>query len=267
MLLANLDAGASKAGMSVLRATTEIGGTRFACLRHGHLDLMLDGGAREEAAVSALITLADAAIALRQVGERLVFVVEGIEGFVYKGRSTTHLFDTADQAGGIRLCLRTWARFRGVTFDDVRDVRKTTARQARRVLFGKGGDSAGDNEVVIAVRACVAGMPPMPVPVPSTNSKAYAAMHAYDASAAGLAVAVELLGWKTLRLPEPASVEIMKYRGEAARRQAEKEAEKVNARRLELAGGPASVVERRLDSRHTRRRRREAAIAAAARRV
>jgi hypothetical protein len=261
MLLANLDAGASKAGMSVLRATTEARGTRFVCLRHGHLDLELDGGAREEAAVGALITLADTALALRQVGERLVFVVEGIEGYVYPGRSTTHLFDTADQAGGIRLCLRTWARFRGVTFDDVRDVRKTTAKQVRRVLFGKQGDSAGDNEVVLAVQACVAGMPPMPVPVPSPSAKAYAAMHAYDASAAGLAVAVDILGWKTLRLPDAAIVEIIKYRGEEARREAEKKARKA----VEIHGGTEPVKAPRIQSRHTRRRRSQAAQAAARR--
>jgi hypothetical protein len=263
MLLANLDAGASKAGMSILRAKTEERGTRFTCLRHGHLDLELDGGTREEAAVTALLALADAAHELREVGERLVFVVEGIEGFVYPGRSTTHLFDTADQAGGIRLCLRTWARLRGVRLDDVRDVRKTTAKQVRRVLFGKAGDSAGDNEVVIAVQACVGGMPPMPVPVPSSGSKAYTAMHAYDASAAGLAVAVDILGWKALRLPDAALVQLLQFRRESEETKAKKKAAKAE-REWHVAAGTPSLVPR-VDSRHTRRRRREAATAAARR--
>lgn len=257
MLLVALDAGASKAGMVVIRATTSPAGTSFTCLRHAHMELELDGGAREEAAVSALIALADAALQLRQGDERLVFAVEGVEGFVYAGRSATHLFDTADQAGGIRLCLRTWARLRGVRWVDPRDVRKTTARACRRFVFGKQGDSFGDNEVVLAVQASVKGMPPMPVPVPSDGAKAYSAMHAYDAALVALAVAADVLGWKAMRLTNEALAAIARYRIQAEQTKATK--------KLLAAAGVTPPKAPRVQSRGTKRRRREAAIAAARR--
>jgi hypothetical protein len=153
-----------------------------------------------------------------------------------------------------------------VKLDDVRDVRKTTAKQVRRVLFGKSGDSAGDNEVVLAVRACVFGMPPMPVPVPSSSAKAYAAMHAYDASAAGLAVAVDVLGWKGLRLPTAALVEIEKYRIASERERAEKRIRKATEAPLELHGVTEPLAKgKRIVSRGTRRRKSEAAKLAARR--
>jgi hypothetical protein len=257
MLLVALDAGASKAGMVVIRATTSPAGTSFVCLRHGHLDLELDGGAREEAAVSALLALADFALQERQGDERLVFAVEGVEGFVYAGRSATHLFDTADQAGGIRMCIRTWARMRGVKFVDVRDVRKTTAKACRRFVFGKQGDSFGDNEVVLAVQACGGGMPPMPVPVPSPSAKAYSAMHAYDAALVALAVGADVLGWVVMHLPDTALTAIATYRIKA-------ESEKAT-KKLLAAAGVTPPRAPRVQSRGTKRRRREAAIAAARR--
>lgn len=258
MLLGALDAGASKAGMVVIRITTVPGnGTRFECLRHAHMELECDGGAREEAAVTALLALADWTLQLRQGDERIVFAVEGVEGFVYEGRSSTHLFDTCDQAGGVRLCLRTWARFRGVKWADVRDVRKTTARACRRFVFGKGGDHVGDDEVVLAVQACVSNMPPMPVPVPSSSAKAYAPMHSYDAALVALAVGADVLGWPSFRLPPAALAAIAKRRIEAEREKAEK--------KLLAAAGVTPPKAPRVQSRGTKRRRREAAIAAARR--
>lgn len=254
MIVVPLDAGASKAGLAAIRSTRETAGVRFACLRHAHLDLMLDGGEREEMAVSTLIALADWALSVRQGDEQIVFVVEGVEGHVYAGRSTTHLFDTADQAGGIRLCLRTWARLRGVRGIK---VKKTTASAVRRFLFGR--TRVGDNEVVIAVRACVGGMPSIPVPVPSTSSKDYAAMHSYDAGAIALVTAVEEMGMARLALPDAALVDIAKFRSLEGERKSEKKARAA----LKAAG----VKLPQQDSRHTRRRRSEASRAAAAKRA
>ena len=259
MILAALDSGASKAGMVAIRVTTSPAGTRFTCLRHGHMELECDGGAREEAAVTALLALADWALQLRAAGERVVFAVEGVEGFVYAGRSATHLFDTADQAGLIRGVIRAWARLRGVTWVDPRDVRKTTAKKCRRFVFGTQGDSFGDNEVVLAVQACVADMPPMPVPVPSQGAKAYAAMHSYDAALVALAVGAELLGWPAFRLPDAALAEIAKYRIGAERTKAEKKV-------LAVAGVKTPRAPR-VQSRGTKRRRSESARAAARRRA
>lgn len=258
MIVVALDAGASKAGLAVLRVTQESRGTRFVCIRHGHLDLMLDGDDAEERAVSAILGVADWAAAQRDGEERLVFAVEGIEGHVYPGRSTTHLFDTADQAGGIRLCLRAWARLRGVQLG-ARDVRKTTARAVRRFIFGKGGDSVGDNEVVIAVRASVAGMPTMSVPVPDSRSEAYKPMHAYDAAAVAIVAAAEAMRWTRIGLPAAAMEEVARYRIAAGLK---KEADKAL-----IASGLKKARKPREDSRSTRRRRSEAAKLTAARRA
>ena len=255
MILAALDSGASKAGMVVIRVTASPAGTRFTCLRHSHMELECDGGEREEAAVTALLALADWALQLREGDERIVFAVEGIEGGVFANSRAVNLFDTADQAGGIRWCIRTWARWRGVKWVDPRDVRKTTANRCRKFVFGN--TRVGDNEVVIAVKACVEGMPFIPVPVPDERNPAYAPMHSYDAALVAVAVGGELLGWKTVALPKPALVEIEQYRMKAAEKKARK--------KLLAAAGVTPPRAPRVESRGTKRRRREAAIAAARR--
>lgn len=262
MLIAALDAGASKAGMVVIRATKEVAGTRFSCLRHGHMELEGDGGAREEAAVTALLALADWTLQLRQGDERIVFAVEGIEGGVFAKSRASNLFDTADQAGGIRWCLRTWARWRGLRWIDPRDVRKTTASKCRKFVFGKGdrhgsSTSFGDDEVVLAVLGCVADMPPIPVPVPDPRNPAYAPMHSYDAALVALAVGADVLGWGSLRLPISTLTKIELHRVAAA--------QKKEAKKLLAAAGAKVPRAPRIESRGTKRRRREATIAAARR--
>lgn len=252
MLVVAFDAGASAAGLAVVRATRTAAGTRFACLRHGHLDLMLDGGEREDVATSALLALADWTLTVREPDEAIAFVVEGVEGHVYPGRSTTHLFDTADQAGGIRLCIRTWARLRGVPGVT---VKRTTASAVRRFLFGR--TRVGDNEVVLAVRACVSGMPPLRVPVPDERTQEGKAIHAYDAAAVALVAAAEAVGMQRLVLPDSALMEIAKYRMLDGQQKVERKARAA----VKAAGAKLPP------SRHTRRRKSEAAIAAAARRA
>lgn len=251
MIVVALDAGAAKAGLAIVRATREPAGVRFTCLRHAHLELFLDGGEREAAAERALVLELEQTHVLLARGEPWLLVVEGVEGHVYAGRSTTHLFDTADQAGWIRGVARAWARAHGAHVQ----VKRTTASAVRRFLFGR--TRAGDNEVVLAVRACVASMPPLPVPVPSPSAKAYAAMHSYDAAAVALVTAAEALGMARIALPDQALAEIAVYRAQAEREAGEKKA------RAAMKDAGAKVP--RVQSRHTRRRRSQAATAAARR--
>lgn len=253
MLFMAFDAGASKAGFSAVRATREPGGFRFACLRHAHVDLMLDGGEVEANAVSTLIGLFEWSLSVRDGSEPIVVVVEGVEGHVYAGRSSTHLFDTADQAGGIRLCARTWARMRGVSGFT---VKRTTASAVRAFLFGKTR-GIGDDEVVLTVRGCVSGMPLLRVPVPDERTAEGKAIHSYDAAAIALVEAAKAFGLPRISLPDAVLAEIAKYRALAGSREAEKKARAA----LKAAG----VKVPRAQSRHTRRRRSEAAIAAARR--
>lgn len=255
MLHVVLDAGASKAGLAVIRSTREPRGVRFTCLRHGHLDLLLDGAAAEERASATLLSLLDWVLTVRAPGEPIRLLVEGVEGYVYQGRSSTHLFDTADQAGGIRMLARTWARWHGA---DAFTVGRTTATAVRRFLFGNAR-GIGDNEIVLTVRACVLGMPFIPVPVPSASSKAYAAMHSYDAAAAALVDAAQAMGLPRLVLPDEALAELARYRVLDGQRTSEKKVRK--------AMKDAGVKVPRGQSRHTRRRRSEAVRAAVGRRA
>jgi hypothetical protein len=86
------------------------------------------------------------------------------------------------------------------------------------------------------------------------------------ASPAGLAVAVDVLGWKGLRLPTAALVEIEKYRIASERERAEKRIQKATEAALELHGVTDPLPKpKRAVSRHTRRRKSEAATAAARR--
>lgn len=257
MIVVPLDAGASKAGMVGLRVSRSGAGVVFTCLRHAHLDLEMDGAQREETALDTLIALADWALAQREAeDEPIVFAVEGVEGHVYKGRSATSLFDTADQAGFVRGVLRCWARWRGVRRDTI-TVRKTTARAVRLFLFGREGASAGDNEVVIAVRACVKHMPPLSVPVPDSRRPEYRAMHAYDAAAVGLVVAAQDMRWTRIRLPDTALAELAKYKIANASAKAEKKVRDA----VKAAGGTVPKA-KRIVSRGTRRRISEASKAA-----
>lgn len=253
MIFLAFDAGASKGGFAAVRATREPDGFRFACLRHAHVDLMLDGAEREALAVSTLIGLFEWALTVRDGAEPIVVVVEGVEGFVYAGRSSTHLFDTADQAGGIRLCARTWARMRGVPGFS---VKRTTASAVRKFLFGKER-GVGDNEVVLTVRGCVSGMPPLRVPVPDERTAEGKAIHSYDAAAIALVEAAKAFGLPRITLPNAVLVDIAKYRAAGATRESEKKAR--------AALREAGVKLPRAQSRHTRRRRSEAATAAARR--
>lgn len=276
MILMAFDAGASLAGVAVLRVVFEPSGAQHVeCVRQEHVRLEMDGGVHEGIAAERIAAIADHALQLAGQHGRIVAVVEGVEGYVYHGNQPAPLFDTADQAGAIRMGIRMWSRMRNV--ERRVDVLRTTAAAVRKFLFhGQVDGAIGDSEVVLAVQQVVRGMPAIALPAKDHDK----AMHAYDAAATGVWALARTVGWTSVPITRETLTEIARVRILLRTRTAEKKALKAfglqpkkKAQERKLTADEVTLLTRvgalpkKVETRGTKRRRREGAAVSRARRA